>query len=68
MRTKLFLLLAVLICATTSWAQTNVSTDQELRNAITNGANIQLTADIDLSSLLEIPGNYIHGDRKVVIN
>ena len=45
MRTKLFLLLAALICATTSWAQTNVSTDQELRNAITNGANIQLTAD-----------------------
>ena len=60
MRTiKLFTLLATLIFATTAWAQTTVSTDDELRAAIqTNGANITVTADIDLSnSTLEIPAN-----------
>ena len=54
---KLFILMAVLICATTAWAQTSVSTDSELRAAIQdNGANITVTADIDLSnSTLSIP-------------
>ena len=50
MKRKLFLLLAALVCATASWAQTNVGNDTELRNAITNGANIKVTADIDLSN------------------
>ena len=49
---KLFTLLAALICATTAWAQTKVSTDDELRTAIqTDGANITMTADIDLSNI-----------------
>ena len=54
---KLFILMAALICATTAWAQTSVSTDSELRAAIQdNGANITVTADIDLSnSTLSIP-------------
>jgi hypothetical protein len=44
-------LLAALICTTVIWAQTNVSSDDELRTAIqTNGANITVTADIDLSN------------------
>ena len=57
MKTKLFTILVALTCTTTIWAQTNVSTDAELRNAITNGANIVLAQDIDLSnSTLEIVG------------
>ena len=48
---KLFILMAALICATTAWAQTSVSTDSELRAAIqTDGANITVTADINLSN------------------
>jgi len=44
-------LLAVLTCATAVGAQTTVSTDSELRTAIqTDGANITVTADIDLSN------------------
>ena len=51
MKTKLFTLLAALICATTTWATDyNVATDSELRSAITDGANITLTADINLSN------------------
>lgn len=46
----MFLLLIALLCATTSWAQTTVSTDQKPRYAITYGANIKVTADIDLSN------------------
>lgn len=55
-RIKIFILLAVLLCATTTWAQTKVSTDSELREAIkTDGANIIVMADINLSnSTLEI--------------
>jgi hypothetical protein len=57
-QTKSSMLLVALLCTTASWAQTNVSTDQELRSAIANNANIKLTADIDLSnSTLEIPSN-----------
>ena len=50
-KTKFFTLFAVLLCATTStWAQ-SVSTDSELRTAIqVDGANITVTADIDLSN------------------
>ena len=49
--TKLFTMLAAMICATAIWAQTTVSTDEELRAAIqTGGANITVTADIDLSN------------------
>ena len=49
--TKLFIMVAALICATTAWAQTKVATDDELRTAIqTDGANITVTADIDLSN------------------
>lgn len=47
---KLFTFLAALLCATTAWAQTNVSNDTELRNAIQDGANIVVTADIELSN------------------
>lgn len=55
-RTKIFTLLAVLLCATTTWAQTEVSTDSELREAIkTGGADITVISDIKLSnSTLEI--------------
>jgi len=58
MKTFRFWILA-LLCAVAqgAWAQTTVSTDQELRAAIqNNGANITVTADIDLSnSTLSIP-------------
>ena len=47
---KLFTFLAALLCATTAWAQTNVSNDTELRNAIQDGANIVVTANIELSN------------------
>ena len=50
MRTKLSTLFLALLCATTTYAQTNVSTDQELRNAIADKANIKLTVDINLSN------------------
>ena len=49
-----------LLCAVAqgAWAQTTVTTDQELRSAITGGANIKLGADIDLSnSTLSIESN-----------
>ena len=39
-----------------AWAQTSVSTAQQLSYAITDGANIRLTADILLSSYLNING------------
>lgn len=53
---KFFALIAALIATTAVWAQTSVSTDSELRSAIANGANITVTADIDLSnSTLSIP-------------
>ena len=49
-----------LLCAVAqgAWAQTTVTTDQELRSAITGGASIKLGADIDLSnSTLSIESN-----------
>ena len=36
------------------WAQTSVKSEQELKDAIADDANIQLTADIQLSSYLRI--------------
>ena len=50
MKHKLFALFAALFCVTTLSAQTKVSTDQELRDAIADKSNIKLTADIDLSN------------------
>ena len=48
-------LIFALVCvlAQGAWA-TNVATENSLRNAITDGADIKLTADITLSSYLEI--------------
>ena len=55
-KARLFTLLSATICATASWAQTTVSTDQELRDAIADKAIIKLTSGIDLSnSTLSIP-------------
>ena len=54
---KLFTLLTVLICSTTSWAQTRitVTTETELRSAVqTDNAQIQFANDIDIANLLEI--------------
>ena len=49
---KIFFFTFAILCtvAQGAWAQTPVSTDQELRSAITNGANITVAADIDLSN------------------
>ena len=49
---KYLILLIALVCTTTAWADNfNVGTDAELRAAIQNdGANITVTADIDLSN------------------
>lgn len=65
----MFLLFAVLLCATTSCAQTTVSTNQNLRYAITDGANIKVTADIDLSnSTLSIEnGSTVTIDSAVIV-
>lgn len=53
---KLTTLFAALFCVTTLSAQTNVSTDQELRGAIADKAIIKLTSGIELSnSTLSIP-------------
>ena len=51
MKTKLFFL-AALLCTAKAWATDyNVGSDSELRDAIQNdGANITVTADIDLSN------------------
>ncbi len=54
------MILLALLCTTTTWAADyNVKNDSELREAIANdGANITVTADIDLSnSTLEIKAN-----------
>lgn len=61
MKHKLFTLYAGLVCATTSFAQVTVTTDQELRNAVQIiNANIIAGADIDLSNrTLEITDNTI---------
>ena len=51
MKTKILFLLATLIAmAQGAWAQTTVTTDSELRNAIKDGASIKLGNDIDLSN------------------
>jgi hypothetical protein len=55
-KARLFTLLFAMICATASWAQTTVSTDQELRDAIADKAIIKLTSGIELSNkTLSIP-------------
>ena len=46
MKRKLFLLLAALLCATAAWAQTTVTTEDQLTSAIQNGANIVLGDNI----------------------
>ena len=54
---KLVTLLTVLICSTTSWAQTRttVTNENELRTAVqTNNAQIQFANHISTTSLLEI--------------
>ena len=54
----LSLSVAVFVLPTLSWAQTVVTTDAEIRAAISNHAFIQLGNDIDLSnSTLEILSN-----------
>lgn len=40
-----------------AWAQTEVSTEDELNNAIADGANIQLMGDIALSNYVNVNGN-----------
>ena len=51
MKRLLSLSIAVLLLSSLVWAQTVVSTDAEIRAAVlTDGANIQLGADIDLSN------------------
>lgn len=49
MSSKLSTLLVALLCSATTFSQTSVSTDQELRNAIADKADIKLMADIDLT-------------------
>ena len=51
---KIFILLAVQLCTTAAGAQTNVGTDTNLRDAIQNGANITVPADIDLSDFPDL--------------
>ena len=53
---KHFLMMIALICMMMqgAWAQTEVSTKDELNSAITDGAYIRLTADIELSEKLTI--------------
>ena len=54
---KIKYLIIALLCAVAqgAWAADyNVGTESELRGAISNGANIKLTADIALSNCLEI--------------
>ena len=57
MEKHLYPILALLcLVAPGAWAQTSVSTDTELRNAIADKANITVTSDIVLSnSTLSIP-------------
>ena len=51
MKHKLFALLTMLLCTTTTWAQTVVMNDNELRAAVQiNNVDIKLGADIDLSN------------------
>ena len=55
---KIFTLLAVLLCATTTWAQTEVSTDSELREAIQTGGGgtgpvLSRDIDLDMDFLLD---------------
>ena len=57
MKAKLYTLLFALLCATTVWAQSPiiVSTDGELRFALTDGASVKVCNDIDLiNNTLEI--------------
>lgn len=61
MKLKPYLMLALLwAIAQGVWAQTSVKSEQELKDAITDGAtNIQLTADILLSNFLDIDGKTV---------
>ena len=56
---NLILLFVLFAFAQGVWAQTyiTVSNETELRNAITDGANILFTQDIPITSVLEITGN-----------
>ena len=57
MKQKVIWTLALLCTIAQSlWAQTTVNDETSLRGAITNGANIQLAADILLSNFLNIEG------------
>ena len=60
MKTKAFLIIA-LLCAVAqgAWAQTNVSTEDELTTAISGGTTVSvtLTADIALSNYVDIPSS-----------
>lgn len=60
MMKKNLLMTIVLLCMVVqgAWAQTKVSTADDLKTAVqTDGANIKLTADIELSSYLNINNN-----------
>jgi len=60
MKAKLFISLAALLYTTATWAQTPVTTEDELRAAIqNNSANITVTADIQLTDKLMIDGKTI---------
>lgn len=55
---RVAVMLLTVLTTTGAWAQTttSVSTETELKNAITNGANIQLTENIQLNNYLNIEG------------
>jgi hypothetical protein len=58
---RVAVMLLTVLTTTGAWAQTttSVSTETELKNAITNGANIQLTENIQLSNYLDIDGKTV---------
>ena len=58
---RVAVMLLTVLTTTGAWAQTttSVSTETELKNAITNGANIQLTENIQLSNYLNINGKTV---------
>lgn len=57
---NLFALLTALLFSSTIWAEDySVGTENELRSALTDGANIQLTTDIQLNEKLVIDGKNI---------
>ena len=68
---KNLLWIITLLCAIAqgSWGQTQVKNESELAQAVkTDGANILMTGDIELSQPITIQGDVVGGESRIQVN